>query len=71
MPADIRGRVKRALRATEDARRLRELLDPAAYRTEIEAADSAFLRKLAARTGRHPTWRAIEAADDTITGEGT
>lgn len=71
MPADVRGRVKRALRSIEDARHLRELLDPGSYRAEIEAADSAFLRKLAARTGRRPTVRALTEADDTITGEGT
>jgi hypothetical protein len=66
MPADIRGRVKRALRSAEDASRLRELLNPDAYRAEIAAADSAFLRKLAARTGRQPAVRAITEAEDRI-----
>ena len=52
MPADIRARVRRAQRETGDRDRLRELLDPGAYRAQIAAADSAFMRKLAARTGR-------------------
>ena len=51
MPADVRKRVKRAQYAAEDRGRIRELLDPAAYRREVEAADQAFMRKLAQRTG--------------------
>lgn len=65
-PAEIIAEVKRASRAAEDAARTRTLLDPAAYRTQIQAADSAFLRKLAARTGRQATVRAITEADDRI-----
>lgn len=52
MPADVRTRVKRAQRDAADRGRIHELLDPAAYRREVEQADSAFLRKLEARAGR-------------------
>lgn len=38
--------------APEGERDVRELLDPAAYRREVEQADQAFMRKLAQRTGR-------------------
>jgi hypothetical protein len=51
MPADVRKRVKRDQYAAEDRNRIRELLDPAAYRREVEQADQAFMRKLATRTG--------------------
>lgn len=51
MPADVRKRVKRKQYEEEDRNRIRELLDPVAYRGEVAAADEAFMRKLAARTG--------------------
>lgn len=51
MPADIRSRVRRNQRVADDREQLRELLDPHAYRAQIAAADSAFMRKLAERTG--------------------
>jgi hypothetical protein len=51
MPADVRTRVRRAQRELAEHGRIRELLDPAAYRHTVDAADSAFLRKLAQRTG--------------------
>ena len=60
MPADVRQRVKRKQRDLADRGRIRELLDPAAYRAEVEQADAAFMRKLAARTGG----RQLKAADD-------
>lgn len=65
-PAEIITEVKRAQRAASDQRRTRTFLDPGAYRAQIEAADSAFLRKLAARTGRQATVRALTEADDRI-----
>jgi len=71
MPADIRSAVKRAQHAAEDHSRIRELLDPATYRTQIAAADSAFLRKLAARTGQPPGLRAIEPAYSEPAGDET
>lgn len=51
MPADVRTRVKREQAKAAEHGRIRELLDPAAYRAEVAAADDAFMRKLAARTG--------------------
>jgi hypothetical protein len=51
MPADIRGRVKREQRDLADRGRVRELLDPDTYRAQVAAADGAFMRKLAAKTG--------------------
>ena len=51
MPADVRSRVKRKQRDEADRGRIREILDPAAYRKQVEAADAAFMRKLAERTG--------------------
>ena len=51
MPADVRTRVKRKQRDEADRGRIRELLDPDAYRREVEQADQAFMRKLANRTG--------------------
>lgn len=51
MPADVRKRVKQAQHAAGDRGRIRELLDPKAYRAEVEAADDVFMRKLAERTG--------------------
>jgi hypothetical protein len=62
MPADIRGAVKRAQHAAEDRGSIRELLDPAAYQAKIAAADNAFLRKLAARTGQPAILKAIGPA---------
>lgn len=68
MPADVRKRVKRAQYAAEDRGRIRELLDPDAYRREVQAADDAFMRKLARRTGnaelKAPPEPYTEAADD-------
>ena len=46
--------------APEGERDVRELLDPAAYRREVEQADEAFLRKLAARAGG----KRLRAADE-------
>jgi len=60
MPADVRTRVRRQQRDLADHGRIRELLDPAAYRREVQAADDAFMRKLAARTGG----KRLKAADD-------
>lgn len=51
-PAEIIAEVRRAQRHAADQRHLRSVLDPGAYRAQIAAADSAFLRKLAERTGR-------------------
>lgn len=51
MPAHVRQRVKRKQRDEAERGRIRELLDPDAYRREVQAADDAFLRKLAQRTG--------------------
>lgn len=60
MPADVRQRVKRKQRDEAERGRIRELLDPAAYRREVEQADAAFMRKLAQRTGNAQ----LKAADD-------
>jgi len=43
--------VRRTRAEAAERKRIRVLLDPGAYRAEVEAADAAFLRKLAARTG--------------------
>lgn len=51
MPADVRSRVKREQRDLAERGRVRELLDPDAYREQVASADEAFMRKLAARTG--------------------
>lgn len=51
MPADVRTRVKRKQRDEAERGRIHELLDPDAYRREVEQLDGAFLRKLAKRTG--------------------
>jgi hypothetical protein len=51
MPADVRTRVRRRQRDEAERGRIRQVLDPAAYRCEVEQADQAFMRKLAARTG--------------------
>lgn len=51
MPADVRSRVKREQRDLADRGRIRELLDPDAYRAQVQWADAAFMRKLAERTG--------------------
>lgn len=60
MPADVRKRARRQQRDLADRGRIRELLDPATYRREVQAADDAFMRKLAARTGG----RQLRTADD-------
>jgi hypothetical protein len=52
MPADVRTRVRRAQRDGAERGRIRDLLDPEAYRAQVEAADGAFLRKLQARAKR-------------------
>jgi hypothetical protein len=68
MPADVRTRVKRKQRDAAERGRIRQVLDPAAYRREIEQADQAFMRKLAQRTGgkelKAPPEPYTEAADD-------
>jgi hypothetical protein len=51
-PCDIIAEVRRARRHAEDQQQLRTLLDPDANRAQIEAVDSAFLAKLAARGQR-------------------
>jgi hypothetical protein len=51
MPADVRQRVKRKQRDEADRGRIHQILDPEAYRREVERADDAFMRKLARRTG--------------------
>lgn len=51
MPADVRTRVRRKQRDEAEHARIREVLDPVAYRAEVAAADEAFMRKLNARTG--------------------
>lgn len=62
MPAHIRRRVKRAQHELEDHSSIRELLDPDAYAARVAAADSAFLRKLEARTGRRIELKGVEPA---------
>lgn len=52
MPADIRSRVKRAQRDADGPRRLRDLLNPAAYRKQVEAADARTLALIQAKAGR-------------------
>lgn len=51
-PAEIIAEVRRSRRHLEEQERTRQLLDPAAYRAQVAAADSAFMRKLAERAGR-------------------
>jgi hypothetical protein len=51
MPADVRTRVKRQQRDQAERGRIKQVNDPAAYRREVQAADEAFMRKLAQRTG--------------------
>jgi hypothetical protein len=64
MPADVRQRVKRALRPAKDQDDLRKLLDPVAYRREVAAADARFLRQLAKRAGRPATLKAINGGSE-------
>lgn len=52
MPADIRAAVRRNRSEISNRNHVRELLDPEAYRAQIEKADAAFLRKLSQRIGR-------------------
>lgn len=62
---DIGGIVAEVRRARADAaerEHTRIVLDPGAYRAEVDAADAAFLRKLAARTG-HAQLKAIPPPD--------
>lgn len=61
MPADIRTRVKRGQRDLADRSRIRELLNPDVYRAQVASADTAFLRKLEARTGQPAELKGIEA----------
>lgn len=61
MPADVRTRVKRKQRDEHDRGRIKQLLDPDAYRREVEQADAAFMRKLAQRTGGKELKRADDA----------
>ena len=51
MPADVRTRVRRRQRDEAEHGRIKQLLDPDAYRREVDQADAAFMRKLAQRTG--------------------
>ena len=50
--SEIRAEVKRAQRAADGTRRLRDLLNPAAYRRQVEAADARTLALIEARAGR-------------------
>jgi len=65
MPADVRTRVKRKQRDEAERGRIRQVLDPEAYRREVQAADEAFMRKLAQRTGNAQ----IKAAPEPYTEE--
>ena len=47
----IVAEVRRARADAAERDRIRVLLDPAAYRAEVDAADEAFMRKLDARAG--------------------
>ena len=47
----ILAEVRRVRADAAERERTRVLLDPDAYRADLEAKDTAFLRKLAARTG--------------------
>jgi hypothetical protein len=49
--SDVIAEVKRARAGAADRDRLRVLLNPAAYRAEIEARDGLILAKIAARAG--------------------
>ena len=67
MPADVRTRVKRRQHDEADRGRIRELLDPAAYRREVEQAGDDFLRKLKAIGAGDPDageplagWKSVE-----------
>lgn len=51
MPADIRGPVKRARREAEGRHRIRDLLNLATYRRQIEEADARTLAQIEARAG--------------------
>lgn len=61
MPADVRNRVRREQRDLAERQRIRELLDPDAYRKSVAEADAAFLRKLQERAGREMR---LKAADE-------
>jgi hypothetical protein len=58
--SEIRAEVRRARAHETDQEHLRQLLDPQAHRAQVAAADSAFLRKLAARTGKSVELKAPE-----------
>jgi hypothetical protein len=64
-PAEVIAEVRRAGRHAADQRHLHAVLDPAAHRAQVAAADSAFLRKLAARTGRQALPAPPPAREDT------
>lgn len=51
MPADVRNHVRREQRELAEHQRIHELLDADTYRKQVKAADDAFMRKLAQRTG--------------------
>ncbi len=53
-PGIIIAEVRRVRADAADREHTRIVLDPDAYRAEVEAADAAFLAKLAARAGRAP-----------------
>lgn len=50
--SEIRAEAKRARRETEGRHRIRDLLNPAAYRRQVEAADSRTLALIQAKAGR-------------------
>jgi hypothetical protein len=66
MPADVRTRVRRRQRDEAEHGRIKQLLDPDAYRREVDQADAAFMRKLAQRTGNAQ----LKAAPESYTEEG-
>jgi hypothetical protein len=70
MPADVRTRVRRQQRDQAERGRIRQLLDPDAYRREVAQADAAFMRKLAQRTGGKQIKQAPEPYTETEEASG-
>lgn len=64
--SDVTAQVRRTRAAAADKDRLRTILDPAAYRAEIEAADARVLAAIQRRAGRPLQLKAIPARDDDI-----
>lgn len=67
MPADVRTRVKRQRRDEAERGRIKQLLDPAAYRREVEQAGADLVSKLKALGAGVPDrdepltgWKAVE-----------